>query len=58
MDHSTSRRLHDEGIAVVCSTVEGPANEDELMDADATRRRLERVAERIAGLVEVGRRLG
>jgi glycerate kinase len=58
MDPPTVRGLHDEGIAVVCSTVEGPASEDELMEAEATRRRLERAGERIAGLVEMGRHLG
>ena len=58
LDPSTAGRLRDEGIAVVLSTVEGPATEDELMDPERTRGRLERVAERIAGLVEVGRRLG
>ncbi|HEV3402469.1 MAG TPA: glycerate kinase [Acidimicrobiales bacterium] len=58
MDPPTVRRLHDEGIAVVCSTVEGAASEDELMDGEATRRRLERAGERIAGLVEMGRHLG
>ncbi|HEX2273685.1 MAG TPA: glycerate kinase, partial [Acidimicrobiales bacterium] len=58
LDPSTAGRLRDEGIAVVLSTVEGPATEDELMDPEHTRGRLERVAERIAGLVQVGRRLG
>jgi glycerate kinase len=58
LDPLTAQRLRDEGIAVVLSTVEGPATEDELMDPDRTRERLARVGERIAGLVDVGRRLG
>jgi glycerate kinase len=58
LDPPTAERLRDEGIAVVLSTVEGPATEDELMNPQRTRERLERVGERIAGLVDVGRRLG
>ncbi len=58
LDPSTAGRLRDEGIAVVLSTVEGPATEHELMDPEHTQGRLERVAERIAGLVQIGRRLG
>jgi glycerate kinase len=56
LDRSTADRLAGEGIAVVCSTVEGPATDEELMDPERTRERLERVGARIAGLVELGRR--
>ncbi|MDP8993268.1 MAG: glycerate kinase [Actinomycetota bacterium] len=57
MESSTIDRFFDEGIATVCSSVEGAASEDELMDPDATRQRLERAAERIARLVDLGGRL-
>ena len=57
MEPSVVRRLREEGIVVVCSAVEAAASVDELMEADGTRQRLERVGERIAGLVDVGRRL-
>ena len=39
---------------MIGSSVEGPASEDELMEPDATRRRLERAAARITRLVDVG----
>ena len=58
LEPEQAERLREEGIAVVCSSVEGPAGEDELMDAEGTRRRLARAAERVARLIEVGRRLG
>ena len=57
MDRSLLDRFHEEGIIAVCSSVEGPATEDELMEPDGTRKRLERTAERIARLVELGTRL-
>ena len=57
MEPSTVERLRDEGIAVMCSSVEAPATEEELMDPDGTRQRLQRAAERIIRLVEIGRRL-
>ena len=57
MDPSLVERFREEGIVVLCSSVEGPASEDELMDPDGTRRRLERAAERITRLVELGRGL-
>ncbi|MDQ4096432.1 MAG: glycerate kinase [Actinomycetota bacterium] len=57
IEPSVMRRFHDEGIAVVCSTVERPASEEELMDPDATRRRLERTAARIVRLIDLGRQL-
>ena len=57
MEPSVLRRFSDEGILVICSSVESPASEDELMDPDATRRRLERAAARITSLVDLGTRL-
>lgn len=57
MEGSVVRRFRDEGILAICSTVEKPASEDELMDPDGTRQRLERAAERIATLVDLGARL-
>jgi glycerate 2-kinase len=57
MEPSVIERFHDEGILVVCPTVEGPASEEDLMDADVTRERLERTAARVARLVDLGRRL-
>jgi len=57
MEPSLVERFHEEGIVVLCSSVEAPASEDELMDPDGTRRRLERAAERITRLVELGRGL-
>jgi glycerate kinase len=57
MERSLLDRFHEEGIIAVCSSVEGPATEDELMEPDSTRKRLERTAERIARLVELGTRL-
>lgn len=57
MDHETVRRFCDEGIVVVCPSVESPSSDEELMEPDGTRQRLERAAERIARLVDLGRRL-
>lgn len=57
MEPSLVERFREEGIVVLCSSVEAPASEDELMDPDGTRRRLERAAERITRLVELGRGL-
>jgi glycerate kinase len=57
VEPSVLERFHDEGIAAICSTLEGPASEDELMDPDQTRQRLARTAERIGRLVELGSRL-
>ncbi len=54
MKRSVVERFHDEGIIVICSTVESPASDDELMEPDGTRQRLERAAERIARLVDLG----
>src|SRR5205085_5706169 len=48
MEHALLQRFYDEGILVVDSTVEGPGTEEELMDRNQTRQRLERAAERIA----------
>jgi glycerate kinase len=58
MEHLLVRRFCDEGILVICSSTEGPASEDELMEPDGTRQRLARAAERVARLVELGGRLG
>lgn len=44
------------GILVICSTVEGPTSEDELMDPDGTRQRLARGAAGLATLVDLGAR--
>lgn len=57
MDAETVERFTEEGIVALCSSVEGAASEDELMEPDATRQRLERAAERIARLVDLGRSL-
>ncbi len=57
MERSVVERFHHEGILVTCSSVESAASEDELMEPDATRHRLERAAERITRLVDLGVRL-
>ncbi|MFN2504771.1 MAG: glycerate kinase [Acidimicrobiales bacterium] len=57
MERSVIQRFHDEGILVILSSVEGPASDEELMETDGTRDRLERVAERIAELVDLGTNL-
>jgi glycerate kinase len=57
MGESTVRRFADEGIVAICSSVEGAGSEEDLMDPSATCQRLERTGERIARLVELGRRL-
>ncbi len=57
MEDQTLRRFGDEGIVVICSSVEGVRSEVDLLDPDGTRRRLERAGERIARLVDLGRRL-
>ncbi len=57
MEPSVIRRFGEEGVTVICSTVESPASEEELMDPEGTRQRLGRAAERIARLVDLGARL-
>jgi glycerate kinase len=57
LEPSVVRRFNDEGIVAICPSVESAASEDELMDPDETRRRLERAGERIARLVDLGMRL-
>ena len=57
MGCSLIQRFRDAGIVALCSTVESPAPEEELMDAGRTRERLERAGERIARLVDLGRGL-
>ena len=57
MERSELQRFADEGVVAVCSSVESAASEEELIDADGTRERLERAAERIARLVDLGGRL-
>ncbi len=54
MDRSLRGRFHDEGIVAICPSAEGAASEEELMDPDGTRHRLERAGERITRLVELG----
>ena len=54
LDRSVVHRFHEEGVAIIVPSVEGPAAEEELMDPDSTRQRLERTAERIAGLIDLG----
>jgi glycerate kinase len=54
MERSTVQRFRDEGILVICSSVEGAGSEEELMEPDGTRGRLERAAERVARLVDLG----
>ncbi|HEX2193091.1 MAG TPA: glycerate kinase [Acidimicrobiales bacterium] len=58
MAPSLLRRFHDEGVVAVVPSAEGPASEDELMDPEGTRERLERAGERIAGLIDLGMRGG
>jgi len=57
MEHSMLERFGDEGITVICSSVEDAESEEELMDPDRTRQRLERVGERIARLIDLGAHL-
>ncbi len=57
MEPSLVERFREEGIVALCSRVEAPATEDELMEPGGTRQRLERAAERITRLVELGREL-
>jgi len=54
MEQSILRRFADEGIVVICSSVEGAGSPSDLMDADRTRQRLERAGERVARLVDLG----
>ena len=54
LDASTVRRFAEEGIVAVCPSAEGPATEEELMDPEGTKQRLERTGERIARLVDLG----
>ncbi len=54
LGRSVLRSFSQEGVVVICSSVEGPASEDELMEPEATRRRLERAAARIIRLVDLG----
>ncbi len=56
MEPSMVERFRDEGISVICSSVEAPAAEEELMEPDGTRQRLQRAAERITRLVDLGSR--
>ena len=56
MERSVVQRFLDEGIVAICPSAEGPATEEDLMDPDRTRQRLERTGERIARLVDLGRR--
>ena len=53
MERSALQRFLDEGIVAICPSAEGAATEDELMDPDTTRQRLERAGERIARLVDL-----
>ena len=53
MERSVVQRFFDEGIVAICPTAEGGATEEELMDPEGTRRRLERTGERIARLVDL-----
>jgi glycerate kinase len=53
MERSVLQRFLDEGVVAICPSAEGAATEEELMDPDGTRQRLERAAERIARLVDL-----
>ncbi len=53
MEQPVVQRFRDEGIVAVCPTAEGAATEEDLMDPDRTRQRLERTGERIARLVDL-----
>ena len=57
LERSVVRRFHDEGIVAICPTAEHSASEEELMEPEGTRQRLERAGERIAALVDLGTRL-
>jgi glycerate kinase len=57
LERSVLRRFYDEGIVAICPSVESAASEEDLMNPDGTRGRLERAGERIAGLVELGMRV-
>lgn len=57
MGEGTLRRFADEGVVAICSSVESAGSEEELMDPNGTRQRLQRAAERIARLVDLGRGL-
>ena len=57
MEPSSLQRFSKEGIAVLCSSVENASSEEALMDPDGTRERLARAGERIAALVDLGRRV-
>ena len=57
MERPTIERFHDEGIVVLFPSVEGAASVEELMEPEGARRRLARVGERIAALVDLGNRL-
>src|SRR5205823_13729999 len=46
MSRSVLDRFADEGIVAICSTAEGAASDDELMDPEESRRRLERAGRR------------
>ena len=53
MERSVVQRFRAEGIVAICPSAEGPATEEELMDPEGTRQRLERTGERIARLLEL-----
>ncbi|MGI9023269.1 MAG: glycerate kinase [Acidimicrobiales bacterium] len=54
MEPSVTRRFRDEGIVAICPSAETAASEEDLMEPDGTRQRLERAGERIARLVDLG----
>ncbi len=56
LEDETLQRFFEAGVAAVCSSVETAATIDELVDPGRTRARLARAGERIARLIEVGRR--
>lgn len=57
LERSVVRRFQDEGILAICPTAEHSASDEELMEPEGTRRRLERAGERIAALIDLGTRL-
>jgi glycerate kinase len=55
VDEQLAKDFRSEGIAVWCPIVEEPSEVDDVMNTDATARRLRRAARRIAELIDIGR---
>jgi glycerate kinase len=57
LDEQLAKDFRSEGIAALCPIVEEPSEVDDVMNPDATARRLRRAARRIAELIDIGRKL-